>query len=226
MITTTLKNAWRIYRERFGLIAAVVIAVWLPCELLNSYCDAFVFGRDNFRSSFKLARFLDNFFGIIATAGVVSITSAACSGQPATFGEAIGAGFSAWGRMFWTRLLAGLAIIFGLLLLIVPGVFLLVRFCFAESVAVVEHTSGTDALARSFEITKGRFWQTLGFCLVVALLIVVPVIVVILPGMFIPALDHWLIDAATSLAADVLASFATVTFLCGYEVYTSPAASA
>lgn len=36
MIKSIFSKAWDVYRERFGLIAAVVIVVWLPCELLSS----------------------------------------------------------------------------------------------------------------------------------------------------------------------------------------------
>jgi hypothetical protein len=97
MIASILSQAWRVYRERFALIAAVVVVVWLPCELLSSYFDAFVFAPDDLHRSFKLAQFLDNFIGIIATAGVTFIAFIARSGQAATFGSAIGAGFGAWG---------------------------------------------------------------------------------------------------------------------------------
>jgi hypothetical protein len=68
-----LKQAWQTYRQHFPVILMVVVAVWTPLELLSSYMDAFVFGEDDFRKSWKFAQFLDNFFGIIATAGVIFI---------------------------------------------------------------------------------------------------------------------------------------------------------
>ena len=65
-----LQQSWKTYRQHFPLIVAVVVAVWTPLELLSSYMDAFVFGEDDFRKSWKFAQFLDNFFGIIATASI------------------------------------------------------------------------------------------------------------------------------------------------------------
>jgi hypothetical protein len=220
MISSILSQAWGVYRQRFGLIASVVITVWLPCELLSSYFDAFVFGPDDFRHSFQLTRFLDNFIGIIATAGVIFIAFATRSGQPATFGGGIGAGFAAWGRMWWTRFLSGLTILIGLLLLVIPGVYVATRLSFVESIVVAEHISGTDAMRRSFDITKGRFWQAFWLAIVVGLLVIGPVAVVILPTMFVPGLDYWLIDAAAQLACDVICAFGTVAFLCGYEAFS------
>jgi hypothetical protein len=221
MISSILTEAWRVFRERFGVITAVVVAIWLPCELLSSYLDAFVFGPDDVRKSFKVAQFLDNFIGIIATAGVTFIALAARSGQPATFGSAIGAGFGAWGRMWWTRLLSSLALVLGFLLLIIPGVYLLTRLCFVESLVVAEHISGSRAMRRSFELTKDRFWPTFRLGLVLLLLVIVPAAAVVLPTVFIPALDHWLIDAASQLATDVVGAFTTVALLCGYQAYSN-----
>jgi hypothetical protein len=221
MISSILSDAWRIFRERFGVIAAVVVVVWLPCGLLSSYLDAFVFGPDDFRKSFKFAQFLDNFIGIIATAGVTFIALAARSGQCATFGSAIGAGFGAWGRMWWPRFLSSIALLFAFLLLIIPGVYLLTRLCFVESIVVAEGISGSRAMRRSFEITKDRFWPTFRLGLVLLLLGVVSGAAVILPKVFIPALDYWLIDAASQLACEVIGAFITVALLCGYKAYSN-----
>jgi hypothetical protein len=219
MIKSILSKAWDVYRERFGLIAAIVIVVWLPCELLSSYMDAFVFGPDDIRRSFRFSQFLDNFIGIIATAGVTFIAFTERSGESATFGSAIGAGFNAWGRLWWTRFLSGILLIFGFLLLIIPGVYLLTRLCFVESVAVIERTSGIQAIQRSFELTKDRLWQTFRFGLVIGSIIFFLCVAVVLPAVFIEALDHWLIDAATQLVCDIFIAFATVAMLCGYEAY-------
>lgn len=219
MIAPILSEAWRIFRARFGVIAAVVVVVWLPCELLSSYMDAFVFAPDDFRMSFKFARLLDNFVGIIATAGVTWIALKAGPGEPAGFSGAMGAGFSAWGRMWWTRALSGLCVVLGLLLLVVPGVYLLTRLCFVESIAVVEGVSGSNAMRRSFAITNGRFWPVFRLGLALFGLVVFPSLVLILPSALVPALDHWLVDAASQLGCDVIAAYGTVGLFCGYRSF-------
>src|SRR5882762_6868417 len=132
-----LNRTWQIYRQHFPVILMVVVAVWTPLELLSSYMDAFVFGEDDFRKSWRFAQFLDNFFGIIATAGVIFIGNVALTGLRTGFRNALAAGFSSWGRMWWTRFLTGLALLVGLLLLIIPGVYLFVRLSLVEPVAVL-----------------------------------------------------------------------------------------
>jgi len=219
MTASILSNAWRIYRDRFGLIAAVVLIVWVPCELLNSYLDAFVFGPDAFLRSFKTSQILDNFLGIIATAGVTRIALSARQGEPVAFAQAMGTGFAAWPRLWWTRILAGLAVVVAFLCLIVPGIYYATRLYFVETIAVVEGISGVDALKRSLALTENRFWQTFGFGVLLTLLILIPIAAVVVPLLFIPALEHWLINAGTGLVGDFAAAFSTVALLCGYEMY-------
>jgi membrane-anchored glycerophosphoryl diester phosphodiesterase (GDPDase) len=123
--------------------------------------------------------------------------------------------------MWWTRFLCSIVLLFAFLLLIIPGVYLLTRLCFVKSIVVAEHVSGSAAIKRSFEVTKNRFWATFRFGLVTVLLMVVPCAVVILPTVFIPALDHWLIEAASQILCDVIVAFQTVSLLCGYQSFST-----
>ena len=176
MISTILAQAWRIFRERFLVIASVVAVIWSPCELLSSYFDAFVFAEDDFRKSFKFYQLLENFIGIIATIGVTFVALSAESGVDVGFGGAMGMGLRAWGRYFWTRLLFGLVILFSFLLLVLPGIYAYTRLCLVGTVVVAEGLSGTQALQRSFELTRGRFWQTFRLGVILILIMFVPAI--------------------------------------------------
>jgi hypothetical protein len=216
MITAILKHAWDLYRQHFGVVAAVVIVIWLPLDLLSSYVDYFVFDPDDFRKSFKFARLLDNFVGIIATAGVISIGYTSWIGQRPSFRDALDVGVRSWGRMWWTRFLRGLVLVLGFLLMIIPGIYLLVRLALVEPIAVCERVSGSTAMRRSFELTRGHFWQVFFLGLVFWGLIIAAMACVVLPIILIPALDHWLVDAATALLADVIAAFATLCLLSAY----------
>jgi hypothetical protein len=72
--------------------------------------------------------------------------------------------------IIWVGLLAGLAIGLGFVLFIIPGIFLLVKFCACVPALVVENRHGTSALGRSWELTKGFWWHVFG-ALVLAWLI-------------------------------------------------------
>jgi uncharacterized membrane protein len=75
----------------------------------------------------------------------------------------------------WHYILASLlfilAIVLGLILLILPGLYLAVRLGFYKFI-VVEHPtmSATDALKESMRVTKGHFWKIIGFILAAIIL--------------------------------------------------------
>jgi len=82
-------------------------------------------------------------------------------------------------RVFWTQLLAGLAIVGGFLLLIVPGIIFMVWFIWSQYVAVDEGLGGIAALRRSRDLTRNRFvdvFGTIGLPGLFGLLIVIPVL--------------------------------------------------
>lgn len=66
----------------------------------------------------------------------------------------------------WPVLITGLALTLGgglgLVLLIIPGVFLLTRWSVAPVAAVLEQRGAASALGRSFSLVRGLFWHTLG----------------------------------------------------------------
>jgi membrane-anchored glycerophosphoryl diester phosphodiesterase (GDPDase) len=123
--------------------------------------------------------------------------------------------------MWLTRFLTGFCVIFGLLLLIIPGIYLAIRLALAEPVAVCERVSGSTAMTRSLQLTKGRFWNMLLLVLAFVAVIVAALACVILPVVFVPALDHWLVDAITALVCDIIAAFGILCMLCAYVAFST-----
>jgi hypothetical protein len=64
-----------------------------------------------------------------------------------------------------------LAVAVGLVALIVPGVWLSVRWYFAAQATVVDGLSPVAALRRSAEVVETRWWRTLGAVLAFTLLV-------------------------------------------------------
>jgi len=58
----------------------------------------------------------------------------------------------------------------GLLLLVVPGIWLLVNYSVAQATLVAEGMHGYDALRRSRSLVSGRWWATFGLLVVVSIL--------------------------------------------------------
>jgi hypothetical protein len=68
--------------------------------------------------------------------------------------EAFGRGLSRYGAVFVTRWVANLLTLLWMLLLVIPGLYKVLQYCLAPSIAVFEDTSGAAAVDRSMERTR------------------------------------------------------------------------
>lgn len=91
-------------------------------------------------------------------------------GEPTGVGRAYRYAVPLIGALLWVGVLAGLAFAVGFVLLVVPGIFLLLRFYFARVVVVLEGERGTQAMRRSWRLVKGSTWRVLGIVLLVMLI--------------------------------------------------------
>jgi len=82
-------------------------------------------------------------------------------------------GFNLFWPYLWINLLVGLATLGGLILFVLPGIWLTVIFSFAVFSLIDEKKKGPQALARSAELVKGRWWKTLWRILVPVIVVVV-----------------------------------------------------
>ncbi len=75
------------------------------------------------------------------------------------------------GRITGASILAGIAIVVGLLLLIVPGLFLLTIWSVLVPVIVLENRSMMGAFGRSRELVSGQGWSVFGLIVLTALIL-------------------------------------------------------
>jgi hypothetical protein len=111
-------------------------------------------------------------------------------------------GFARFGSVLLISILVGLAVMVGLLLFIIPGIFLAVMFSVAIPALVVENLRGTDAMGRSWNLVKGNFWHALG-------LIIVAFILAAVVGGIIGAIggaisDNWFVTWIFSSIAQII----------------------
>ena len=82
-------------------------------------------------------------------------------------------GWGLLGKFFITSFLAGVVVVLGFMLLLIPGIIFAVWFSFVLGVLIFEGKSGTAAMSRSRELTKGRFWQVAWYIAFPALIVIV-----------------------------------------------------
>lgn len=105
----------------------------------------------------------------LITAVHVGAVLGLAQGVPPTLGGVLRAALALYAPLLAVLVLFALAVTGGLILLIVPGVWLSVRWYFGLQVVVVEGLRGRAALRRSGELVDGRWWRVFATLLVLGL---------------------------------------------------------
>ena len=182
-----LTHAFEIYRMHWQNLIALVAIIVVPLTLLQ------VFVGDQLASSFEVnenvngelvvdGSFTALWLGALATALLSiltftiltgAITRAAAEtfvGRDMDISESYRFGLARFWSIVLVGLLFALAVIGGLILFIIPGIFFAVRFALSIHALVIEGHRGTAALSRSWNLVKGLGWHVFGALFVSALL--------------------------------------------------------
>lgn len=178
-----LDDSFALYRANFGTLALIAAAVVVPVYLLVygvglgwlwSGYDARASGAE-----LELGDAAEQVAGLAAqllvvtplvTAMTVHVVRTAAEDSRASARDAIAVGLDVFPRLLPAIALVGLGVFGGFMLLIVPGVILAVRWMVVSQVVVVEGSGGSEALRRSFDLTRGRFWASFLVLFVLSLL--------------------------------------------------------
>ncbi len=99
---------------------------------------------------------------LLPAASTVAISEITLGNKP-SFTRAYKRVFGALlGKLFATSLLYSLILIVGLILLIIPGIYFMIKYILATTVVVLENIWGRDALKRGGELVKGYYGRVFG----------------------------------------------------------------
>jgi hypothetical protein len=134
--------------------------------------------------------------------------------------EALAWGWYKIGSYFWISALTGIIVLFGFILLIIPGIIFAVWYSLSAYVLVSEERRGIDALNRSKEIIRGFWWKVFWRFVVLGLfifLITLPIGMLTSLGTF---LENVLIKDIANSVNIILGLFTTpLTVIFGYLIY-------
>ncbi|PLX22143.1 hypothetical protein C0584_00105 [Candidatus Parcubacteria bacterium] len=176
-----LKEAWDIYYPKFLKIIGLQLLPLIPLALFSSLVlflgismFSNLFSKSDFAQDliyfgllvFILFLVLIYFMSVFITAIYIILQD---SEGKVTLSQAIRKSFKHALPFFWVYFLSGLAMFFGLILFIIPGILIAVLFSFSKWAYVLEGFRGTKALKRSKELIDGYFGDVLGRYLVIAI---------------------------------------------------------
>jgi hypothetical protein len=150
---------------------------------------------------------------IITAICIHALHSISANAQPSP-GQIFVAGFEAFTPLFGAVVLAALGIAIGFLALIVPGVYLAVRWYFVPQAVVIEGARGPNALTRSGQVVEGFWWRTFALVLLANIAVAVPAFVLLAPFTAIAASSD---QAVWALIGTILATSVTTPFVAIYS---------
>jgi hypothetical protein len=109
--------------------------------------------------------------GVVLQAAITRVSIDDLSGNSVSIGAALSTGVAVALPLFGLTMLYGLGVFFGLLLLVVPGIFLALRWAVSGPVLVVERLGVFKAMERSAKLTENHRWAILGLLVLYSVLV-------------------------------------------------------
>ena len=185
-VSALIGDAGRVYFRNLGTFLAIAAAVVFPVELIVSGL-----GLEQLFSDFDESPEVGEQAVPLAvsylvttplvTAMTVNAVLALGDGRPAKAGPAIAAGLEAFTPIFLAVVMAGLGILLGLALLVLPGIYLAVRWYFVPQSVVVRGARGLGALRASWDLVAGSWWRTFGVGLLAIVISSIPAALIVIP---------------------------------------------
>jgi hypothetical protein len=150
----------------------------------------------------------------IITAICIYALQSIAEGERPSAGQVLVAGFEAFTPLFGAVLLAAIGIFAGFLALLVPGVYLAIRWYFVPQAVVIEGARGPGALSRSGQIVEGFWWRTFGLVLLANIAVAIPGFLILAPFSAIAASTD---QAVWALVGTILATSVTTPFVALYS---------
>ena len=186
ILDVSLKIAWR----NLGTLARIVLVVVAPAQIVIAIVN--VSAIPNYRpgstlvprsqgpidrnqvwtvAAASLTTFVIGFLaGQFATGACFRAVAETYLGRKTTWRESLSFAARRFHSIIWIVFLAGLGTVVGLVLCVIPGIYLAVGFAVALPVLMSEGQRGSKALGRSRELVRERWWKTALALLVAGLL--------------------------------------------------------
>ena len=151
------------------LFSSIVLTVWLPGSILLVYLRMYIFpatsGGDEFTmivQELRVSNVIELAFGPLYTGAILYAAARLKQGLPTTYGESMSYGAKKSFKLLGTRLGTGFIVLAGLIVFIVPGIVLALRFALIDAIVVLEGVEGATARNLSAISTQGKRWNILG----------------------------------------------------------------
>lgn len=228
-IRDLLRESWALYKNNFALFAKIIAWLLIPSVIL-SLLPYFVSSPVAFLAANFMISLASWVLSVLITIAIILAMDAVLKKEPIKLKNIYNLSYSKTFSGIIISILVSLAVGFGTILLIIPGIIFSVWFSFSLYVLVLENKKGTEALSASRQLVKGKFWPILwrwiapNFVYGVILLIIILIPIYIIdfavgqPGASFTQYPPWW----STIIANIIPVFAAPLFYAlGFILYNS-----
>jgi hypothetical protein len=179
-----LSAAFQLYRRSWRTLMAVAAMVVVPLTLLQYLIGHWVRSHGQqlhdqvvvstsfwaVASASLLAALVGLLLYQVLTGAITRTIATEVTGQDLGLEQSYRFGFARLGPILVVSILVGLATLLGLIVFIIPGIYIGVRLAVSIQALVIEGRRGTEAMRRSWDLVGGHWWHAAFTLLVAALL--------------------------------------------------------
>jgi hypothetical protein len=164
-----IRTATKLFFPNLLLFGSIVLTVWLPGSILLVYLRMYVFptttGGNEIQillQEFRVSNVIELAFGPLYVGAILHAASQLKQGLHPTYRQSMSYAAKRSFKLLLTRIGTGFIVLLGLIVLIIPGIVLSLRFALIDAIVVLEGLEGVSARNLSMKLTKGKEWQILG----------------------------------------------------------------
>jgi hypothetical protein len=197
-VGNVFERIFAVYRDQFTLLIPAALVVFVPIALI----DAAISSGGNVLLA--LVGLAVGFVGTYWYQGMVveAVKDIMDGRRDHTVGSLLSSVAPVIMTLVAAGILAGLGVLLGLIVFIVPGLFLLTIWALIAPVIVVERAGVAEAFGRSRALVKGHGWQV--FAVIVVLFLLAAVLTGVTQAIFVAISDSIIGYGLASLITNVL----------------------
>jgi len=209
-------DSWSFFKNHAIAISLIILPIVVPIDVLTALYQYFLTSEE-FVFSEQLAPMVVGFMAYpIYAVGVVFYIASVISGESINTKTSWKLGAKFWFPYVIMSILIGLAVMFGFILLVIPGIILTIRYAFSEFDLLLNQSKPLAAIRNSWDATKEHMWLLLGGYVVITLVLFMPYYLII--SIFDESsISYWILDTASNIAYSVLGVMYTIFAFRVYE---------
>lgn len=161
-----LRQSFFFFKQNILMIAKIQLPFLFILNGLALWLDINATETDNLRQQTAYISILSLTFLPIYWGATILFMQSKLNNSTLSASQAIIASLSFWRSLLFTFILTSFAVFGGLLLLVIPGIYIGVRLAFADYICVLEKQTAVNSLKQSWKVSANYFWTLLpGFAI-------------------------------------------------------------